>query len=115
MKEYDYRLPHRPEDETKPAKIPHLHVRTVEGLLFEEAIAITGNARALLQLRDQIDRALRNETSHPFDHRPRRSTYATIPDPRYRRVLGVVSAQRTAPRDRTSLIPSPASTPTGSC
>ena len=41
---------------TKPAKTPHLHVRTVDGLLGE-AIAITGNAEALLQLRAQIDRA----------------------------------------------------------
>jgi hypothetical protein len=55
------------EAEAKSPKTPHLHVRSVEGLLFEEAIAITGNARALLQLRGQIDRALMNETSHPFD------------------------------------------------
>jgi hypothetical protein len=52
--------------EAEPAKTPHLHVRTVEGLLGE-AVAITGSAKALLQLRAQIDRALRNEDSHPFE------------------------------------------------
>jgi hypothetical protein len=52
--------------ETGPPKSPHLHVRTVDGLLGE-AIAITGSAKALLQLRAQIDRALQNETSHPFE------------------------------------------------
>ena len=59
-------LPPR-RSEAEPSKTPHLHVRTVEGLMFGEAIAITGNARALLKLRAQIDRALRNETSHPFE------------------------------------------------
>jgi hypothetical protein len=44
------RPPRRSEAEEKPAKTPHLHVRTVEGLLFEEAIAVTSNAKALLQL-----------------------------------------------------------------
>jgi hypothetical protein len=52
--------------ETNPANTPHLHVRTVEGVLGE-AIAITGNAKALLQLPAQIDRALRDETSFPFE------------------------------------------------
>jgi hypothetical protein len=46
--------------EQKPSKTPHLHIRSVDGLLFGEAIAITGNARALLALRRQIDRALAN-------------------------------------------------------
>ena len=59
--------PRHSKPKMKAAKTPHLQVRTVEGLLFEEAIAITGNARALLQLRDRIDRALENETSHPFE------------------------------------------------
>jgi hypothetical protein len=52
--------------ETAPAKTPHLHIRTVEGLLGE-AIAITGNARALLKLRARIDRALGDETWRPFE------------------------------------------------
>jgi hypothetical protein len=39
---------------------------SAEGLLGE-AIAITGNAKALLQLRAQIDRALGDETWHPFE------------------------------------------------
>jgi hypothetical protein len=41
----------------EPAKTPYLHVRTVEGLLGE-ATAITGNTKALLRLRAQIDCAL---------------------------------------------------------
>jgi hypothetical protein len=39
----------------------------MEGLPFGEAIATTGNAGALLQLRDQVDRALRNDSDHPFE------------------------------------------------
>jgi len=54
------------EKTPRPAKTPHLHVRTVEGLLGE-TIAITGSAKALLKLRTQIDRALRDETSYPFE------------------------------------------------
>jgi hypothetical protein len=50
----------------KPSKTPNLHIRSVDGLLFPEAIAITGNAKALLQLRAQIERALRGEESYPF-------------------------------------------------
>jgi hypothetical protein len=53
--------------EAEPAKTPHLHVRPVKGLLFGDAIAITGNATALLQLRVQVDRTLRNETAYPFE------------------------------------------------
>jgi hypothetical protein len=56
--------PHRTE--TKPPKTPHLHVRSVEGLLGE-AIAITGNAATLLKLRAQIERALKDEASYPFE------------------------------------------------
>jgi hypothetical protein len=51
----------------KPAKRAHLHIRSVEGLLFPEAIAITGNATALLKLRTQIERALAGEDSYPFE------------------------------------------------
>ena len=36
----------------------HLHVRTVDGLPFDLAAALTGSRRALVQLRDQIDREL---------------------------------------------------------
>jgi hypothetical protein len=79
---YDYPMseprPRRDsEAEAKSPKTPHLHVRSVEGLLFEEAIAITDNARALLRLRDQIDRALMNENSHPFDEAVYRDTNGT--------------------------------------
>lgn len=52
-------------DGKHPPKLPHLHVMSVEGLLGE-AIAITGNATALLQLRAQIEQALRSESSYPL-------------------------------------------------
>jgi hypothetical protein len=51
----------------KPQKQPRLHIRSVNGLLLPESIAITGNATALLQLRAQIERALRGEESYPFE------------------------------------------------
>ena len=52
----------------KPSRTPHLHVRSVDGLLFEQAIAVTGNRTALLQLRAQIDRALKNpNASFPYE------------------------------------------------
>ena len=57
----------RRRSQTQPAKTPHLHVRSVEGTLMAEAIAITGNVKALLQLRAQIDRALQGEGSHLFE------------------------------------------------
>jgi hypothetical protein len=58
-----------------PSRTPHLHVRSVEGFLFPEAVAITGNRKALLQLRRQIDRALKDETSWPFDEALYRDVY----------------------------------------
>jgi hypothetical protein len=36
---------------TEPAKASYLHVREAEAVLFPYAIEITGNAKALLQLR----------------------------------------------------------------
>ena len=49
-------------------KRPYLHVRSVDGFLFAEAIAITCNARTLLRLRRQIDRALANPGgAYPFE------------------------------------------------
>lgn len=42
----------------KPSETPYLHIRETEGALFPSAVEITGNAKALLQLREQIDRAL---------------------------------------------------------
>ena len=56
----------RSEAHTGPARTPYLHVRSVEGLLGG-AIAITGNAKALLKLRAQIDRALGEQTWRPFE------------------------------------------------
>lgn len=57
------------------SRIPHLHVRSVGGFLFTEVVAITGNRKALLQLRRQIDRALKDETSWPFDEALYRDAY----------------------------------------
>jgi hypothetical protein len=45
---------------------PYLHLRSVDGLLGE-AIAITGNAHALLKLQAQIARALEGEDSYPLE------------------------------------------------
>jgi hypothetical protein len=53
--------------EDKPPKKPHLHIGSVDGLLFPETIAITGNATALLQLRDQIERALAGEEAYALE------------------------------------------------
>jgi hypothetical protein len=52
---------------TEPAKTSYLHVREAEAVLFPFAIEITGNAKALLQLRKQIDRALEGIDEFPFD------------------------------------------------
>lgn len=52
----------------RPSRTPFLHVRTVDGFLSPLAIAITGNARAFLQLRRQIDWALTNpDAAFPFE------------------------------------------------
>jgi hypothetical protein len=56
-----------PSMNDKTQKQPHLHIRNVEGFLFPEAIALTGNATALLKLRDQIERSLASEDSYPFE------------------------------------------------
>ena len=45
---------------------PYLHIRMVDGLLGD-ALAITGNRAGLLQLRAQVDRALADEDSYPFE------------------------------------------------
>ena len=45
---------------------PYLRIRSVDGLLGE-AIAITGNAKALLKLQAQIERALEGEDSYPLE------------------------------------------------
>jgi hypothetical protein len=51
----------------EPSKTPYLHVRETEGELFPFAVEIVGNAKALLQLRAQIDRASKDVTTYPFD------------------------------------------------
>jgi hypothetical protein len=56
----------RPDDR-KPSETPYLHVRETEAALFPFAVEIVGNAKALLQLRKQIDRALEGIDTFPFD------------------------------------------------
>ena len=47
---------------------PYLHVRSVDGLLFELATAVTGNRAALLRLKEQIERALEGRDGDvPFE------------------------------------------------
>ena len=55
------------DDPPKRPPKPYLHIRSVEGSLFAEAIAITGNAAALHKLRAHIERALTDEDSYPFE------------------------------------------------
>jgi hypothetical protein len=52
---------------TEPAKTAYLHVREAEAVFFPLAIEITGNAKALLQLRKQIDYALEGIHEFLFD------------------------------------------------
>jgi hypothetical protein len=52
---------------TEPSKTPYLHVREAEAVLFPFAVEIVGNAKALLRLRKQIDRVLKDVTTYPFD------------------------------------------------
>ena len=51
----------------EPFKTPYLHVRETGGALFPFAVEIVGNAKALLRLRKQIDRALEGIDTFPFD------------------------------------------------
>ncbi|MGH3145567.1 MAG: hypothetical protein ACRDTR_07155, partial [Rubrobacter sp.] len=47
--------------------IPYLHVRQTEGSLLPSGLSITGNTKALVQLRKQIDRALEDAEGYPLD------------------------------------------------
>lgn len=51
----------------EPAKTPYLHIRETEGAIFPFAVEVIGNAKGLLQLRAQIDRALKDEERYPLD------------------------------------------------
>jgi hypothetical protein len=52
----------------KPSKTPYLRFGEAEGPIMGLTVEIIGNARALLQLRRQIDRALRDDNSwRPLD------------------------------------------------
>lgn len=50
-----------------PSETPYLRVRRTEGSRFEVTVEIFGNAKALLRLRKQIDRALGGVDAYPFD------------------------------------------------
>lgn len=55
---------------------PYLHVRLVDGLLTDQALAVTGNRAALLKLREQIDRVLEERNDwYPFDDELYRDVY----------------------------------------
>ena len=51
----------------EPPKTPYLRFGEVERPIMGPAVEIVGNARGLLQLRAQIDRALKNQDSYPLD------------------------------------------------
>ena len=51
----------------KPSKTPYLRFGETERPIMGPAVEIVGNARALLQLRRQIDRALKDQESYPLD------------------------------------------------
>jgi len=59
----------------KPSETPYLHVRQTKGLIFPYAVEVTGNAKALLQLRQQIDRALKDVAEYPLDEATYRDVY----------------------------------------
>lgn len=52
---------------TEEARRSYLHVRQTEGSLLAGGVSITGNAKALLQLRAQIDRALGGVDEYPLE------------------------------------------------
>ena len=92
-------------DDAGEAKRPHLHVRSVEGgLLFGHAIAITGNATALLQLRRQIDRALAGpDAAQPFEE--------AVYDDVYGQPFEVAVKRARSPEEMQEPVPKPTKTP----
>lgn len=67
----------------KPSETPYLHVRQTKGSLFPFAVEVTGNAKALLQLRQQIDRALKDVAEYPLDD----ATYCDVYEEEYEAVV----------------------------
>ena len=63
---------------TEPSKTPYLHVREAEAVLFPFAVEIVGNAKALLRLRKQIDRALEGIDTFPFEDTIYRDVYEEV-------------------------------------
>jgi hypothetical protein len=59
----------------KPSKTPYLRFGEAERPIMGPAVEIVGNAKALLQLRRQIDRALKDEDRYPLDDATYRDEY----------------------------------------
>ena len=53
--------------EDKPSKTSYLRFGEAERQIMGPAVEIVGNARGLLQLRRQIDRALKDVDRYPLD------------------------------------------------
>ena len=51
----------------KPRKTPYVRFGEAERPIMGPAVEIVGNAKTLLQLRTQIDRALKDEDRYPLD------------------------------------------------
>jgi hypothetical protein len=51
----------------KPSQTPYLRFGETERPIMGPAVEIVGNARGLLRLRRQIDRALKDEDRYPLD------------------------------------------------
>ena len=59
----------------KPGKTPYLRFGEVERPIMGPAVEIVGNTKGLLQLRRQIDRALKDEDRYPLDEALYRDTF----------------------------------------
>jgi len=59
----------------KPNKISYLRFGEAESPIMDPTVEIVGNARALLQLRRQIDRALKEVDLYPLDDAIYRDAY----------------------------------------
>ena len=62
----------------KPGKTPYLRFGEVERPIMGPAVEIVGNAKALLQLRAQIDWALKDQGSYPLDEALYRDNYEVV-------------------------------------
>ena len=87
-----------------PSRTPHLHVRSVDGFLFGQAVVVTGNATALLRLRAQIDRVLTNpDASFPYEE----AIYHDVYDERFEVVVKLARRRQ----EMEEPVPGPEKTP----